>query len=411
MASTAWIEFDDEEVINHSRTAHLAQALNIPDLWLDPGQHEWLTSALGNPDYSSVETTPWYDSGYPASTEFAGIVALSFEGLESSTLESTPIEYVTDGGHSGKARYTTLSLVANVLIVASTERGAEFGKRWLDQRLRGGTARATCSGSTLRYFRYEGEDAPRAHRRDVRLTRGTTVSRKTTGPCSTVWMATFTMTAADPFEYGEPETQFFNLGGSVGGGAVMSSGTLTLTEASCPRYDYSPIFDPRYPAMVEPPTAPSIIPSGWTIKPGMGFERKWVRIEPVEPSLSDFVPVLNLIAAQETRMTRVSIWPFNAANDVKCGPLFSVVLSYLPSDLRIYVDGEAKAVYAWDGFSAAVRRTDSLAFSPDGRPVEWDSFKSGNGLLVTLDSFAKTGGGYEGGGTVRVGLDLISRSA
>lgn len=407
MAYDGWIEYNGVELVNLSRTAQLAGALGIDSVWVSPSRVQWIEDALGGVDYDVVTTAPWYDASYPASAEFAGIVPLGFSGLDDSTSEAAVTEYVTNGGHAGLQRNATLSIVGSVAIVASSDRGAEYGKRWLDRTLAASGDRTFCVGSDLRYFRYEGAGAPVAHRRDVALTRGATITRKRSVECSVTWLSTFTLTAGDPFEYGESEQVLTNLGAAVPTGAI-NYGSLVLVQSSCPVYDYDPLYDPLYPALVAPPTSPDFYPDGWDIAEGMTFERFWARVTPPEPHTLNVVPVIKLHCTVEARMVRISIWPGDSLTSDQCDPLFSAVVTYLPPNMDFYIDGEQRASYVDTGL-AAVRRTDSLVLSPDAKPVEWAAFNDADNLLVTLDLFAESGD-YEGSGTVRATVSFVAKS-
>lgn len=411
MAYDGWVTFNETELFNLSRTVQLAESLGIDSVWITPESVAWIQTALAGVDYDDITEAPWYDPDYPASTEFAGILPLSFPGLDDSTRESTPVEYITDGGNPGRARNATLPLVANVAIVASTDRGAEFGKRWLNRLLRGGSANSsTCSGADLTYFRTAEVTAETVHRRNVKMTRAPSITRKRSADCNVVWLATFTLTAGDPYEYGEPVPMFTELGGDVAGEALISSGAVALVETSCPTFNYDPIYDPEFPALVESPTAPDILPAGWTISEGMTFDRFWATITPVEPSSMLTVPRFTLTADVAARMVRVQVWSSADTEFDQCDPLFGFVVAYLPPGMDFVVDGEQQASYAWDGFSPLVRRTDSLVYSPDALPVQWSSFNDDEYLIVTLDIFSESDGSGGSGADVRVALDLISKS-
>lgn len=408
MAYDGWLNFNDVELVNISRTAQLAQALGIDTVWTDPESVAWIETELSGSLYNHIEQAPWYDAGYPASSEFAGIIPLSLEGLGDSTLTASVTEYITDGGHSGGTRNAALNVVANVALVASTDRGAEFGLRWMNRVLRGGGGRTFCTGSDLTYFRYGSAGAPKAHRRDVRVTRGSSVTRKRVTDCSSTWLVTFTLTAGDPYEYGDEVEILTDLGGAVVG--ASTSGTAPLVQETCPVYDYSPIYDPLYPALVAAPEVPDFYPTGWTITSGDPFNRYWARVDALEPSSLNVVPVIRLRTETEARMIRVSIWPADSVFSDQCDPLFSAVVTYLLAAVDFMIDGEQKASYVWDGFSAAVRRTDSLVYGPDAQPVEWAAFSDPAGLLVTLDVFKDDAGVEQGAGTVRVDLSLMPKS-
>lgn len=414
MAYDGWIRFGDVELINLSRTAQLAEVMGIDALWTDPESVTWIEDALLGAGYESVSNAPWYDSGVPASMEFAGIVPLSLVGLGDSTREASTVEYITSGGSSNKPRNKTLPIVASVAILASTNRGADYGRRWLDRVLAGGDKTVFCSGDDLRYFRHgfdEGKPAPeQAHYRDVTVTRGTSITRKRETDCSVVWMATFTWTANDPFEYGDVIAQVEQLGGVVTGPAVDSDGFLALTETGCPAFDYTPIYDPLFPALVPGPEAPDFYPDGWELLPGVTLDRKWVRTIPAEPSALGVVPVVTLTAGSDARFVRVSIWASATTIDEQCDPLWTAIVSYLPAGVDFVIDGEQEAAYVWDGFSPAVRRADSLVWSTGARPMQWPSFNDSDGLLVVLDVISDGSGEYDGGGTVRAALSLVPKS-
>lgn len=408
MAYDGYIRYNEVEIVNLSRTAQLAAVLGLDTVMIEPSDVQWIEDgapSFPGRNYADITQAPWYDAGYQPSTEFAGFIPLSINGLDDSTYQSTPTEYITDGGNSGKARNATLSLVWNVVVIASTDAGAEYGKRWLDRMLRGGSSGSSmfCQGADLVYYRYEGEGAPFATRRDVKTTRGTSVTNKRVSDCSSTWLMTFTMTASDPYEYGYlPSRDFADLGGTPSGVGIESSGSLVLTQSDCAVYDYTPIYDPLYPALVPSPTAPDFLPNGWGIVDGETFERFWLRLSPVEPFDLNLVPLIILRTDTEARSVRVSIWPDASPEDDQCDPLFSVVVSYLPANTDFYIDGKQKAAYVWNGLGDAVRRADSLVYGPDAGPIQWTSFNDPDGLLVTLDIFYIDSGLYEGGGDVRV---------
>jgi hypothetical protein len=441
MAYDGWIDYNGRELVNVARTARLARAMGLNTVRIRRELIETIEDRLlgdgfglggfglppfgafpeagsdlpdGGPEavYSDITYAPWYDAGFPASWEFAGIVPLSFRGLDDSTLSAEITEYITDGGHSGRARNETLSIVANVALVGTTERGVEFGKRWMNEVLRNCGSPVLCTGADLTYLRYLADDAPIVHRRDVQLTRGSSVTRKKVSRCSSTWLATFTLTAGDPYEYGSYVSQITSLGGpEATGPQVESEGTVDLEEITCPVYDYSPIYDPLYPALVPSPTAPDFQPDGWAIEEGMDFRRYWARLNPVEPSDLTVAPMIVLRSSVDARMVRVSIWPSEASEEEQCGPLFNAILMYLPEDTDFYLDGKQQAAYVWDGSAASVRRSDSLVYGEDAVPVRWESFNDEGGLLVTLDVFdLEDTGYYEGDGTLRVSLDFVSKS-
>jgi|SRR6478735_970765 len=417
MATDEWLAFNGVEIVNLARTVQLARVLGVSSVWTTEESVQWIEDALGGSNYDDITTAPWYDSGVPASAEFAGLVPLAIPALDDSTREASTIEYITDGGNSSKPRNSTLAIVASAVLVASTQRGADYGKRWLDRVLAGGRSALFCSGVELRYFQYEPDEnafdpeaPPQVHRRDVTTTRAVSVTKKWHSDCAALWTVTFTWTANDPFEYGDPIEQFAGLGIEVVGPGVVTSGDLVLVEAGCPVYDYSPVYDPLYPALVPPPSAPRFYPDGWSITDGDEFLRYWVRLGPVEPSALNLVPEVTLFSDVDARMVRFTVWPADAEPEDLCGWLWSVILTYQPADQQFTVDGEQKASYVWDGSSPIVRRADSLVYGPGASPVDWLAFNDPLGLLVTLDLFAEGSGGFEGAGGLEASLSLVPKS-
>jgi hypothetical protein len=412
MATNGWIEFNGVELVNLSRTVQLSDVLGLDPIWDRPEDVDWIQDARGGVNYDDIAQAPWYDSGYPASSEFAGIVPLSFAGLDDSTLTSQPIEYITDGGHSGKSRNAVLPIVVNLALMARTERGAEYGRRWLDRMLKGSGPRMFCSGSDLRYYRYADASAPLAHRRDVRITRGSSVTRKRKTDCSVTWLVTFTLTAADPYEYGEPDQIVSTLSSTEAvGPAVTVSGDITLTQEVCPEFDYTPITDPLNPGLVESPTAPDFYPNGWDIVPGQTFQRFWVRTSPTEPSPLLVVPEITITTdSEESRMVRISIWAASKDESIQCDPLFAAVVQYIPANVEFTIDGEQKAVYVWDGVSDGVRRADGLVYGPDAEPLQWTAFNDASGLLIALDLLTDSSSDMLDGGGAEVAVSLIPKS-
>lgn len=426
MAFQGWVTFGDSEIANVSRTVQLARAMGISSVRLPETTVDWIENAFtpAPPDYGMIENAPWYDAAVPASAEFAGIIPLSISGLDDSTLASQTTEYVTNGGNSSRPRHSTLPLVWDVVLVASSEEGADYGLRWLKHRLStpdfGGPS---CAGPALRYFAHDQKDSaetpPIMHRNRVRLTRGLSVARRRSMGCGVLVFGTFTMTASDPFEYGEQIPWAAGIGGTAAGDGVEDSGTVVLTEQPCPVYDYSPIYDPLFPALVAPPAPPMLRPLGWGIEPGMNFQRHWVELKPVVPEGLSLAPVVLLSSDTEARMVRVSLFEIDgsvpdAYNDL-CGAVWTTTVTYLPVDYDLVVDGEANLTYAWDGANS--RLATSLAYSGDARPMDWvtvngEGNSPGKGFLIALDLFESdtTTSGYEGDGDVRAALAFVPKS-
>lgn len=413
MAYDGWIEYNGVEIVNLARSTQLADAMALDLLRIEPETVDWIQGELGGVGYDSILNAPWYDPGYRASEEFAGVIPLSVSGLDDSTRESTPVEYTGDGGNSGKARSKTLSIVVSAVLIGSTDRGVAYGKQWLDRMLGARNTSGACVGVDLSYLAYAEPGAPKKRRRNVTVGRGTSVTRKRKGDCSSSWMLTFTLTADDPFEYGEDVVKAVDVGsgaaqtiqGTIGSGVVPE-----IVNLSCPVYDYSPIQDPAYPALAPSPGVPNFYPENWTIESGQVFKRYWVRTTPVEPSALLVVPVIRMVAGNESRRVRVAIWPSDSPLDDQCDPLFIAVATYVPAGTEIFIDGEQQACYSWIPGSPSVRRADSLIFGQDARPIKWTAFTDPEGFLMTVDVFRTGTNTWEGGDSMKVDFRLVPKS-
>lgn len=391
MAVDEWVAFDDVELVNLSRTAQLSSVLGIDSLWVQPGDVQWVQDVLGETGYDDVTQAPWYRSHIPASAEFAGIVPLSIRGLNDSTMSATVTEYVTDGGSSGTMRGDTLPIVVGAVIMASTSRGASYGKKWLDRALRAGsTASMMCSGWDLNYFDVDGPNAKKMHRRRVRATRGASVTQKRSNDCSTMWWVTFTLTANDPYEYGEPVLQIAELSESAATGPnVDGTWFFDGTYSTCPSWSYDPTYDPTFPALVEPPSSPEYLPESWLVSTGDPFRRWYINLGPDVPEALTAVPLIEVSSTSDARMIRVSLWEDLTDGTQQCDALMSVMITYLPAGQTLYIDGEQQSVYLWDGASPAVSRADTLVFNFDARPTQWKPVSLSSDLALTLDVFTE----------------------
>ena len=389
MAYDGLMFYNEVELFNVSRTATLAETLGIDAVWVSPSSVEWIRQAFGNPNYSTVTTAPWYDVGAPASSEFAGVLPLSVAGLSDSSLTSTPVEFITDGGVPGRARHATQDLVFSAAIVASTERGAAYGLRWLNKVLAATGNLSHHAGFPLAYLDSERGEGLRRH--NVRVTRGVSVTRKRTTDCSSVWLVTFTLNSADPFAYGPTTVRVDTLGPKVGGGAavgpgIVNNGSLTYVLTAPPAPNYRPILDPEFPALLTPPSTPDPLPTQWPFPVGSTLYRYWARISVMEPSAMPVVPIFTVQSDTAFRGARLSVWDYVDSGSLteQHNFLFSTSFGYIPAGPTITVDGQKKQVYATTG----KRRAESLVFNSVGGPLDWTTIRPShpNGeLLVAID--------------------------
>lgn len=374
-----YMTFNGVELFNVARTATLAEVLGIDSVWVTSESVDWVRQKLGDSNYSNVTSAPWQENLTPESSEFAGILPLGIAGGSDSSWSSTPIEFITDGGVPGRARFGTQDLVFSAAIVASTDRGAAFGLQWLNKVLIADGNQSHHAGYSLRYWRSEALDAPLVYRLNVKMTRGTSVTRKRNSDCSSVWLVTFTLNSANPHEYGEPVDSVSALGVSstATGPGVISSGTLTYGLPTPLTYNYDPVYDPETPALIAPPTSVGAYPANWPFTPGLTMTRWWARIRGVPPTQMPLVPIIGVGApGGEMRGLRVSIWDFDGASSVSETQNFdfSASISYLPSSAAMTMDGRREAIAVGNTMETS-RRADSLVYSRVGGPLEWTTLR------------------------------------
>lgn len=451
MAYDGWMNLGSElwdssgEIINLARTTALAEQMGLEAVWTPFRTVEWINQDA-DPNYDgsdAIEGTPWFAEGQEASREFAGLVPLSLLGLEDSTYESTPVEFITDGGHTGKGRATTLPIVFSVMLVGSSERGVEYGLRWLRKTLKRGSAgnAALCTGESLYYLRYASPNAPRVHRNNVKLTRPVTVTRKRNSGCTWSVTVTFTLTAGDPYEYGEPAEVIDSMGfvslpeeedlepdiemSPTDGVALTGSGAHAMEELPCAGYDYTPVYDPLFPALVEPPAVPDFYPDGWNMTYGAEVARAYaVFTVPYDVRDMVVVPRITINSDAPVRGARVAIVSSDiVSSDAEtdtalCDPLFLAAMTYTGSSYdygssvrtTTVLDGEHGWAYIENSDTGVLRRADSLVFSSEGAPVRWTDFDAGDSLILVLDLFGDDYALESRGSDLRISLSLTPKS-
>ncbi|WP_280420639.1 sugar transferase [Nocardia carnea] len=112
------------------------------DTW--PGLREF----LGDAPYT-LNTAPWYDPAIPQSAEFLGYWATSVEGLGPTPVDRSVTPGICAGGSAGPHRDAHREVTVEVILVACTNAGAEFGVEWLACRLHDARGQR---GTTLEYL-------------------------------------------------------------------------------------------------------------------------------------------------------------------------------------------------------------------------------------------------------------------
>lgn len=157
MSWMGYFEFGGTEIINVSRTEEYISTFGMR--WFRPVFKNTALPTLLNQTYINplVDQAPWVDPDDPNSYRFCGFYPLSIVGIEDST-DSAPItESTLNGGVVGRNRSATRTMVFNGLLIGASERGTEYGLRWLKSVLKGAQCGDTfgCSGADLCYLNSE----------------------------------------------------------------------------------------------------------------------------------------------------------------------------------------------------------------------------------------------------------------
>lgn len=224
-----------------------------------------------------------------------------------------------------------------------------------------------------------------------------TAKRETTDGAA-VWTVQFTAVAGSPYQLGaevpviegllDPDVPVPWAGGEEPEGGLIDLDGFIFPETKCVETVYDPIYDPKYPAVVAPPTPPSI-PLGFYQPPVNWRRRQFTIPRQYVPSWGEVVPKVEVHArAADLRNLRLRFYsdPFSIGDisDDPCAYCGDIVISYVPKDHTMVLDGSEEAVYviAPGGIR---RRAESLVFRTDGTPFDWPTLTCGFGFIVTLD--------------------------
>lgn len=410
MSWNGYLSYDGHEIINVPRLHGYARSANL-SLNLRTLENDVLHLMLDDDEYRYVDQAgneaPWYDPNNEDSLDFLGIMPQSITGIDSSTRSSETIEFTTDGGTSGRMRYTTKTVVMNLALIATSEAGADYGRRYLASI----TSGRDCNGRTpenygaeLHYAasepiwdRFSPVSAPtcwdmlRRRLLKFRFNQGPTVTaRRKTSDGGSMWMVSLSGVAGDAYEYGVTSMIVDSLGDGgnpyvpwVTPGAYENAGHA-FVEPSCPQPVYTPLYDPISPALVAPPGPPDLpvlsvpLPTTWT--------RRTVEI-PAEliDRWDDFQLSFSTFVNGAARNIRYRIYETDGFSDTACDYDAAWLKTYIPANATFHADGVYKSAYVDQG--GGIRRpANSLIFGRWTRPVEWLGISCGKSYTVTLDT-------------------------
>jgi len=425
MAWNGWFEYDGNEVINVTRTETYAK--NAGAGWFRPAfENDALPYMLGDGlRYASalIDEAPWVDDNRPESIDFWGVYPLEITGLEDSTRGSTVVESLIDGGTPGRIRHATKTIVFNCVLIGANEAAVSYGVTWLRQALLGGACGtpvyAACNGADLCFLSsspdmelptdadayrpgFDPEECLLQYQRQFRKvifnTGPTVTSKRETNDGGAVWTVTFSCVAGNPFEIGaevpiikgflDPEVVIpWANGVEPDGGMIDLNGNI-FEETDCATATYQPIYDPLYPAMVPPPEPPSV-PLG-NYSPPLNWQRRQFTIpKQFVPGWGEVVPKIDVHAIEDdARTLRLRFYadPFDVGDisDDPCAYCGDIVISYVPVDHTLTLDGSDQTVYI-TAPGGQRQRADSLVFKTNGTPFEWPALSCGFGYIVTVD--------------------------
>jgi hypothetical protein len=254
----------------------------------------------------------------------------------------------------------------------------------------------------------------RSLRRVVFNSGPTVTGKQTTTDGGTAWTVTFTAVAGNPYEFGAEVPIVEGFGKAAEPYVCDPPGVSTMTgsvvpDSGCAPVSFVPVFDPLCPAFVEPPTYPSV-PLGCYDPPSNWMRRQFTIPEEFVPLWGEVVPRIEVHAgAANVRNLRLRFYAdvdrqgtLVGAVDPDtgevlgdpCGYCGDLLVSYVPANQTLVIDGTDELVYVEAAGGTGQRRADSLVFSAfrdaSGTtvtaPMVWPSLSCGFGYIVTVDT-------------------------
>lgn len=389
------------EIINSARTAAYVRDA-LPNLgFFDCYECEDLPVSVGEEKYRSpmLDPAPWFDESEPESRGFLGVYPLSVEGIDQSVRTATVTESATDGGYIGSVRRGTRTVRVSALLFAVDDASLAEGLIWLRYALSGNpcSSDVDCLGDDLCYLTTcpsiceDAEvDLPTdlencsfhysRRLRNVKTTEGPRVTQRFKPSCGAMMQVEFVMVAGVPWQYGFPET-------------VVSSTEILPFPAvvECAQDTPSdPLLDPSCPPVPAPPRPPTVPDDCITNLPYL--QRFGYRIPAdLVPEWHDSVPVITLkTRSQEVRQVRLRFYQIiqGVAEPIPtidpCGYCGEFLLSYLPADTSLVIDGSRETALATLP-GGQVRNASTLLYGSNGTPFTWPVLTCGTGYMMTID--------------------------
>lgn len=355
---------------------------------------------------------PWYDPADPDSGDFAGVMILGIEGWETAGIERPLLPRLGNGAVLGRPRYLPREMRVDALLLGRTCCSLTSGLRWLTAVL--GAPCSPCEGQQLDYFECcPGEGTGRVcttlgapasdpedlalsfdrHRRTLRqvgLTDGVRVTEKIgrgCGACASgcsYMRVEFTLTAGDPFSYGDLVCYSED--------EALSEGEFTRCVQFSKDCDElcggspCPAGDPNCPAATPPPRLPAITTCGCQPLVARGT---CTTIESLDvPDFQELVPVIT-IKTLDTPLRHVEVvvyenplgLPPGDLSDCNACAVFTI--GYIQPESEFVIDGRDRRFWMrcpGRPQSNAAR----LVSGADGQPFTWPVLSCGGGYSVCV---------------------------
>ncbi|MER6632334.1 hypothetical protein ABT301_29640 [Streptomyces sp. NPDC000987] len=417
------------EVVNHARLQAYLETVGSP---LTSGSDicgcETLTSAVLDDDglpYTTPDDplTPaeWYDPDAPESSQFAGVLLLSVDGIDDLPVERSVSTAVTGGGSLGPARVQPRQMTFTAILLGATCCGVEYGLQFLKAALQGCTG-SQCGGDCVEmYACCPGEAMTRdefnqAHRRTFRrvaLTSGPKVTGGIGdgscggGNCSIgadIIQVEWTMTAASPFAY----TDALEL---------LEVALPTDSDGECIEWCiHEPGWPDWFPQCTDCRLKPCRDSQDGCADPNCAGVAPPVPSAPVtcfcealsvnsaayaidlsgRPGWMDDVPLVSVYAgSSDLRRLTVSLFQKTSADEgltceeiaekKRCEPYAQWTISYAPAGSELVLDGQTGRAMIYCGGSCSSANT---VFGRDGAPPSWPILDCAEYcVLLEADSF------------------------
>ncbi|MFF5668787.1 hypothetical protein ACFY8S_01400 [Streptomyces hygroscopicus] len=223
MALDWYLTLGGVELANHARLNAYLESVGSSLTSAEVCRCETFTAELvGDLPYTTPEddAAPWWDPDVPESANFAGLLVLSVEGLDTHPVQRSVTNAVTGGGAIGPARVMPRTITVTGLLLGATCCAVDYGLHWLAEVLTG-CAGGGCDGDCLTLYNccpgeeMDPEEFNARHRRSIRrvaLVDGPTVTARhgdgcQAGQCQAgadILTVEFVLSAGTPWLWTDP---------------------------------------------------------------------------------------------------------------------------------------------------------------------------------------------------------------